>query len=266
MTAVMLHGKNFQTPAGKIRRGRLMLIFNRNISIIVAVLFIFFVSGQLFSLPFQNPSQWVRFSTNEGLPSNRVIDVADAPDGTVWALTSAGLAFYNGYFWTPVGESLGLHKKQINVFYIDSTGRILALSNGRLFIGNELGFNFQEILLANNHVKIHDLVPYNGNKFLVLHENYTLRVWDDRFSQSTPYSPLQNSGKVRRIWNTRSGNIWILTDKAVYSLHDSTLTTRINTPSFFLNISTLSEDKLTGGIMGVSHPAEQRGLWAWRTN
>ncbi|MBI3189161.1 MAG: hypothetical protein HYZ33_00785, partial [Ignavibacteriales bacterium] len=239
---------------------------HRTACIMFIVLSLLFFPENVYSFPFQNPSQWVRFSTDEGLPSNRVIDVAEAPNGTVWALTSAGLAFYNGYFWTPAGESLGLHKKQINVFYIDSTGRILALSNGRLFIGNEQGFTFRELLHRNKHLKIHDLVPYNGNKFLILHEDYTLHVWDNRFSQSTPYAPLQKSGTVRRIWNTRSGNIWILTDKAVYSLHDSTLTTRIVTPSFLLNVSTLSEDKLSGGIMSVMHPAELRGLWAWKPN
>jgi signal transduction histidine kinase/ligand-binding sensor domain-containing protein len=46
--------------------------------------------------------RWVRFDVSSGLPSPRVLDVFEASDGKVWALTSAGLAWFDGYRWTPV--------------------------------------------------------------------------------------------------------------------------------------------------------------------
>jgi hypothetical protein len=38
--------------------------------------------------------------SNSGLPSNRVNFLAQAPDGAIWAATSAGLARYDGQNWT----------------------------------------------------------------------------------------------------------------------------------------------------------------------
>jgi signal transduction histidine kinase/sugar lactone lactonase YvrE len=46
--------------------------------------------------------RWVRFDVSSGLPSPRVLDVFEASDGKIWALTSGGVAWFDGFRWTPV--------------------------------------------------------------------------------------------------------------------------------------------------------------------
>jgi ligand-binding sensor domain-containing protein len=49
--------------------------------------------------------RWVELSTEDGLPSNRVLDLAVAPDGTLWAVTDNGVARLDGERWHMVPEA-----------------------------------------------------------------------------------------------------------------------------------------------------------------
>ncbi len=51
--------------------------------------------------------RWVHFGVAEGLPSPVVHSVARARDGTVWAATERGPAWYDGYRWQPVLDEAG---------------------------------------------------------------------------------------------------------------------------------------------------------------
>jgi hypothetical protein len=48
---------------------------------------------------------WQEYTTADGLPSNRIVDIAVAPDGGVWALTDRGLARLGGDRWLEVDGS-----------------------------------------------------------------------------------------------------------------------------------------------------------------
>ena len=56
---------------------------------------------------FRDAWRWAHFTTASGLPSNTVYGITEATDGTVWASTEAGLAWYDGFIWHPVGLSRG---------------------------------------------------------------------------------------------------------------------------------------------------------------
>ena len=43
--------------------------------------------------------EWTEYTTEDDLPSNRILDLALAPDGTLWALTDRGVARFDGQVW-----------------------------------------------------------------------------------------------------------------------------------------------------------------------
>lgn len=45
---------------------------------------------------------WKEFTTADDLPSNRIVDIAVAPDGMIWVLTDRGLAHLQGEQWRAV--------------------------------------------------------------------------------------------------------------------------------------------------------------------
>ena len=61
--------------------------------------------------------RWVHYTTQSGLPTNHVDDVIETPAGTVWAVTEAGLAWYDGYQWhalDPSSELAGVRPDMVS--------------------------------------------------------------------------------------------------------------------------------------------------------
>ena len=55
--------------------------------------------------PLEESWRWVRFTTTSGLPSNSIRNVIDGPDATPWAVTTGGLAWYDGFQWHAVDSA-----------------------------------------------------------------------------------------------------------------------------------------------------------------
>ena len=85
--------------------------------------------------------RWVHFTTDEGLPSNRVLDVCEARDGTPWVSTTAGLAWYDGYIWHSVGLESGIPRAACRRITADLDSGILAVMQGHLYRVNRDGFH-----------------------------------------------------------------------------------------------------------------------------
>lgn len=88
------------------------------------------------------------FSTSDGLPDNRIIDIAQDKFGQLWVLTGSSVSIYNGSFWknfstkfqhqeNPFNNHLIDFKKILiddldNKFLLSSDGRIFRLNNNHL--------------------------------------------------------------------------------------------------------------------------------------
>lgn len=62
---------------------------------------------------------WTRWTTDDGLPSDRVYGVAEAPDGTVIAATLAGLARLDGERWVRINGALDEEIRQVRDLAFD---------------------------------------------------------------------------------------------------------------------------------------------------
>ncbi len=49
-----------------------------------------------------------KYSTDYGLPDNRVNDIAQDSLGRIWIAMASGIAMYDGYEWTKVGKKDGV--------------------------------------------------------------------------------------------------------------------------------------------------------------
>lgn len=76
--------------------------------------------------PLEESWRWAHFSTSSGLPSNIVRDIKDAPDGTPWALTVAGPAWFDGFQWHAVESDIVRYENNFR-------GIIGFYGNGMLF-------------------------------------------------------------------------------------------------------------------------------------
>ena len=57
---------------------------------------------------FNESWRWAHFTTESGLPSNNIYNIIETADSTLWALSDAGIAWYDGFQWinVPIAKSM----------------------------------------------------------------------------------------------------------------------------------------------------------------
>lgn len=90
--------------------------------------------------------QWQMFSTqNSGLPSNRVLSLAQTEDGVLWFGTLAGLARYDNQQWQVYNATdLGLGSGQVNDLLVVNGGLWVATQQGAAFFDGSVWSAFDD--------------------------------------------------------------------------------------------------------------------------
>ena len=65
-----------------------------------------------------------KYSTDNGLPDNRVNDIAQDSLGRMWVAMVSGIAMYDGYEWTKYGEKDGVPEIEYRRIKVDEKGVI----------------------------------------------------------------------------------------------------------------------------------------------
>jgi PAS domain S-box-containing protein len=130
----------------------------------------------LLSLLFTDSSQCqsyliTKYSTDNGLPDNRVNDIAQDSLGRIWIAMTSGIAMYDGYEWTKFGEKEGVPEIEYIAIKTDEKGIIWFLPKDvfkkqLVFLKNEQ-WNFldfsTEVIPKSMHCNSLD-IRYRGNK------------------------------------------------------------------------------------------------------
>ena len=83
----------------------------------------------------------------DGLPSNRVLDITQTPEGYLWLATPDGLARFDGVRFTPIlkGAASGLESNRVHAVFTDREGALWAgLERGG--VARKVGNRFQVVV------------------------------------------------------------------------------------------------------------------------
>ena len=92
--------------------------------------------------PFHEAWRWAHYTTEAGLPSDRVLALVEASDGTPWVHTIRGLAWYDDFRWVQVEHSQTLPFGTQSGLQPDLDGGVLLVGYGELFRANRSGLSF----------------------------------------------------------------------------------------------------------------------------
>ena len=99
-----------------------------------------FAQESTFSSHFGDQTRWTHFTTESGLPSNQIYQIFEGRDGTMWASTSKGLAYYDEFQWVAIDSPKGIHQSLLLGIFYGMGDRIIASNNLNIFIGTKDGF------------------------------------------------------------------------------------------------------------------------------
>jgi PAS domain S-box-containing protein len=205
---------------------------------------------------FDEAWRWVEFTTESGLPSNRVTGVVETGDGTVWAVTSAGLAWYDDFRWNLVDSSMGLPYQRVDEAMPFGARELLVLTGRKSYIGGRNGFT----LLPFDDAP--EIVPLPPNALLIKRNSSILKYENGKI---TPFlsSPGLTSGKTISLWDTRGGAVWANLFSGMYRLEGGEWRLKIPCDPSPGILNLIAENARGTGIAYLTYPFEKRGLWEW---
>jgi hypothetical protein len=128
---------------------------------------------------FDEAWRWAQFTTESGLPSNRIIDLIETSDSTVWVLTTGGLAWFDGFRWNVVDNTYGIPGARVDAIKQYDSTKLLLRCDRRMYLGNRSGFTSLPI---ENTYELAPLPPYG----ILIEKNSSLQIFDrGKFSPFT---------------------------------------------------------------------------------
>jgi len=160
--------------------------------------------------------QWTKFGSDllatGDSASELTYDIAIAPDGKVWAVTSNSVAFYDGGAWTIYQQGQGFDEKlYFNAIAFDNTGRVLVSQSGGLaiFEDGEWTLNKSPDYISS----VEDIiVDTTGRAWLgtLINGIYTFEngAWSNQTFEKTDLS----SNDINAIAADTGGRVWVATE------------------------------------------------------
>lgn len=211
--------------------------------------------------------RWMHFSTGSGLPDNNVYSVTESRDGTPWASTRHGLAWYDGYRWRSGAQLHGTPALPATIILPYGQEEILALMGNRLYRGSRKTATAVSFKLEGNEEDIYSIVPFRDSLILM----YTRKgLWTYDGENVHPF-PLPQKDELLsdgnpNLWKTERGDVWLNTTKGLYRLQQTSWIPVLQYGEFYFAIKSIVQNKEGIGIASVALPADQQGLWEWRGN
>ncbi|MBK9247857.1 MAG: PAS domain S-box protein [Ignavibacteria bacterium] len=210
--------------------------------------------------------RWKLFTTDEGLQSHRVFDVIETNNGTIWASTQRGIAWFNGYYWTPIKQHQGLPEARIIQLTKANHNNIVVLIDSSLYLGDILQFSKLHLVYNGRPFSAHGIavLPTKSQHLILSHSKLFLL-------EGTTVSPYKIPKKYahldfKHIQQTDDGIIWLNSHYGLYRLDKHGFTLALSSPKAPLNIDYIASNETGGWIVSVLIPNELRGVWEFRSN
>lgn len=211
---------------------------------------------------FREVWRWARFTTESGLPSDRVIDVVETPNGTVWAVTQAGIAWYDGFRWTAIRDKHGIPALSPKCIAPHSHDSVLVVVREHLYAGGKKGFQRVPTREDSTDENVLGIAPYGVGKSLVLEVHGLYLYENNRLERiALPSNPMTDGQP--NLWRSKSGFVWVSTYDGLYRWDGSVWSLHIRAATTTLSIKAVVEDSFGNGVAAVALPQGSQGLWEW---
>ena len=203
------------------------------------------------------PSQWIHFTADDGLPDDRVVAMWETPAGP-WASTQRGVASYDGYRWH---TAEGLPEIPANDLALAADGRVLVDAGRRAYLG---GRN-RAFVPTGERIWGCERLP-DGDVAYVFDGGPGLEP-ELRFLSGAPALALP--GHVNHLVETLVADaageaLWLSTSEGVFRLEGKRRwVLHWELEEGFRLASIHIQDGTGRGLANVSYPLERRGLNIW---
>ncbi|MFQ5739560.1 MAG: PAS domain S-box protein [Acidobacteriota bacterium] len=213
--------------------------------------------------------RWAHFTTESGLPSNRIYSLLEDSAGTVWAGTDVGVAWYDGFQWHAIRQADGLPENLPAAMVRGPGGEVVVATGGRLFRGGKQGFGPVPLRVDGKVLFISAIYQLSQKRYLLFGRQgqsptATLYHYDFNTLEAAEMPDVSAMLHVRQLWSGKGGQVWLNTDPGLFCLGENEWKLKLKTSSSPLTLKGLVEDESGNGLLYVDYPFDKRGVWEWR--
>jgi len=212
--------------------------------------------------------RWVQYTTQAGLPADFVSDVIETPAGTVWAVTEAGLARWDGYQWHALDPSSELAGKSPGMVSADDGDGLVVVAQGVLYRVSTAGTRRISIESGHRPLRVTSAVAFLDRSLLVIAEDPETAeptLWLENEGQLEPAvaPPGFRELAAPRLWRTRSGAVWLSAVSHLYRWKEGQWTLRWDEGDTSAKCDFIVEDPSGGGLAFFRYLDQSGRLAEW---
>lgn len=201
---------------------------------------------------FNESWRWAHFTTESGLPSNRIIQILDSKDSQPWVMTSSGLAWFDGFQWNVIDSKAGLScGEPMRIVGMVNDSVVIQCGN-QLFIGTTGGFR--------KMMTIDQQTAATAGGELLLLKNGKLDIHP---AEKNPFLEELRMHTIRGVWATSYDRLWVSTNDGLFITDGNTVALKLRITRGAIGISSAAENEKGTGLVSISYPFSKRGLWEW---
>lgn len=204
--------------------------------------------------PLEESWRWVQFTTSSGLPSEIILDIHDAPDGTPWAYTGDGFAWYDGYLWHSINTlPARAGKNSVAGFYKD---QLVLNTEGRA------------AFVTRSSVK-HDTMEASwcfSNDTLIYRSKGEYFLLSGNRTEHLHWSWLKERILTEGFRKCERSHFLIQTRNTLHAWNGKKHRALIKTPRSDLTVVSASINSNGSGLAFVKWPISHQGIWEWDSN
>ena len=226
--------------------------------------------------PLNDGWRWAGYSTDDGLPDNRITAVTVAKNGRTWVGTAAGVAWFDGYVWHRSGDDQGIPARPVAGLSQDGGDGVLAIVHNRLYQGNAEGFRHLPIELdwqqidperksgVTEHRASSAASTPDGQIFVILPESNArsllVRMHEGAVELTEPPAPLDVNS---RLSTSRQGDPLLGTMRGLYRWRNGAWAQVIVLDESGTRFSAAAENEHGEGLAVMVDLVTSHGLVTW---
>src|SRR2546426_3039817 len=167
---------------------------------------------------FDEEWRWSHFTTESGLPSNQVYAVTETPDSIVWAATSGGLAWFDGFQWHSLPDTSAFYKRRAAAIVANTDGSLFVIFDHTLHRCTKEGLTPIPVFIDTTDVGVLAILPMSNLGYLVQGGDTKIYLFkDNAFHQfGTPSTPEFRGGKPSLHSSGGKQGAWLSTPSGLY--------------------------------------------------
>jgi len=209
--------------------------------------------------------RWAHYTVDHGLPFNDIIQVTESASGTIWANSTSGAAWYDGYEWRGTTEL-----KKFRILRPFRGSSVLALEGPNIWIVDKNGMHMQRLVHRGKTLTVSNLGMDREGLVVLECGAMGFFLWEPSSGavQEMEGPPAGFSGA--RLRHGEGGGIFAEGPMGLARLTAKGWKPALGKPPYqskqemqAFRIRSFGENRNGQGIMSLSLPAAWMGAWEW---